>query len=106
MPMEIVAFAKRFENGSWRAWEHECTDQEVEAVLDSAQAKAQNRLHFGPPTYLDCLEGARYVLDVAFGTAGSPRDGDMRVQGVSVDGVLFGISYELSQHFPLLKRVA
>jgi len=41
--MKIVVLAERFENGAWRDWEHNCDDQEVDAVIDSANAKAADR---------------------------------------------------------------
>jgi len=97
--MEIVIFAERFKNGIWKAWEHTCSDEELAAVEDSARAKAQNRLSFGPPLPADYLEGARYIFNVAFGPQDNPRDGDTRVNGVCVDGVVVGVLQKLGRHF-------
>lgn len=85
--MEIVVFGRRFGNGNWEQWEHTCSEEEMLWVEDSTAAKAQDRSHFGPPLPIDYLKGARYIFDVAYGPAGSPRDGDTRVHGVSVNGV-------------------
>ena len=47
--MNIIVFASRFEDRNWKPWEIECTDEELDAVYDSAVAKARDRLNFGPP---------------------------------------------------------
>ncbi len=96
--MEIIVFAERFEHGMWGVWEHKCSEEELAAVEDSARAKAQNRLSFGPPLPADYLEGARYIFDVAFGPKDNPRDGDTRVNGVCVDGVVVGVLRKISRH--------
>ena len=104
--MNIIVFASRFEDRNWKPWEIECTDEELDAVYDSAVAKARDRLNFGPPDLVDYLFGATYIFDIALGPAESPRGGDTRVHAVCVDGVLFGSSTELSQQFELLRNVA
>ncbi len=104
--MEIIVFAKRVESGNWNLWEHTCTEEEANAVHDSAVAKTQDRLNFGPPDLIDYVFGAGYIFDISSGSAESSRNGDTRVYGVCVDGELFGNSTELSRHFELLRKVA
>jgi hypothetical protein len=104
--MNIIVFACRFEDRNWKAWEHECTAEEGDAVHDSAMAKAQDRLNFGPPELMDYLFGAHYIFEIARGSAERPREADTRVHAVCVDGMLFGSSTQLSQQFGLLKNVA
>lgn len=87
-------------------WEHTCSEEEVDAVKDSAQAKANARFSLGPPTLIDYLAGARYIFDVAFGQLDNPRDGDTRVHGACVDGIVIGISHELSRHVAVAEKVA
>lgn len=89
--MEIIVFGKRFGCGSWEDWEHTCSEEEVHWTHDSALAKAQDRSHFGPPLPIDYLKGARFIFDVAYGPKDNPRDGDIRVHGVSVNGARAGI---------------
>ncbi|MGB7264371.1 MAG: hypothetical protein WBC92_02590 [Terracidiphilus sp.] len=103
--MEVVVFAKRFRNGSWEVWEHTCSKEEVDAVNDSASVKAMDRLSF-EPLPVDYLWGARYIFDVARGESDNPRDGDTCVHGVSVDGVLIGVSEELSRYIRQSDKVA
>lgn len=38
--MLMTIFATRFEDGVWKGWEHTCDQDETEAVIDSANAKA------------------------------------------------------------------
>ena len=104
--MEIIVFARRFENGNWGLWEHTCSEEEVDAVKDSAQAKAYARFSLAPPILIDYLAGARYIFDVAFGPLNEPRDGDTRVHGACIDGILIGISDELSRHAAEAEKVA
>lgn len=82
--MRIIIFAKRFEGGSWKSWEHECDPDEVEAMLDSAAAKAFSRTFSRVPTDIDYREAARYEFDRAYGTADKPVEGDVRVLRVDV----------------------
>jgi hypothetical protein len=102
--MKIVVLAERFEEGAWKDWERSCDEEEVEAVIDSANAKAADRTH-PRPSYIDYLTGAAYVFDVAFGPRGDPKDGDTRVYGAIVDEMLIGISHKVERHF-LLKDTA
>ena len=102
--MKIIVLAERFEVGAWKDWEHTCDEEEVEAVIDSANAKAADRTH-PRPSYIDYLKGAAYVFDVAFGSREDPKDGDTRVYGAIVDEVLIGIKDRVERHF-LLKDSA
>ena len=101
--MKITVLAERFEEGAWKDWEHTCDEEEVEAVIDSANAKAADRVHSRPSDidYLDYLTGAAYVFDVAFGPREDPKDGDTRVYGAIVDEMLIGISDKVERHFLL-----
>jgi hypothetical protein len=104
--MEIIVLAKKFRNGNWQVWEHLCSEEEVDAVKDSAREKALDRMTFEPPIPVDYLWGAQYIFDVARGESDNPRDGDTRVHGVSVDGVLIGVSEELSRYIRQSDKVA
>lgn len=99
--MFISVFALRFEGGVWKDWEHACTFAETEAVSDSANAKALEHGRIREPLFIDYLEGARYIFDVAFGTINSPRDGDTKVYGVLVGGMVIAEYQELQRHFAL-----
>jgi hypothetical protein len=104
--MEIIVFARRFENGNWGMWEHTCSEEEVDAVKDSAQARAYARFSLASPVLIDYLAGARYIFDAAFGPLDRPRDGDTRVHGVCVDGIVVGISDELRRPAAVAEKVA
>jgi len=82
--LRIIIFAKRFEGGSWKSWEHECAQDEVEAMLDSAAAKAFSRTFSRVPTDVDYREAGRYEFDRAYGTPDKPAEGDVRVLRVDV----------------------
>ena len=99
--MLITIFAVRFEDGVWRDWEHACSFAETEAVFDSAKAKALEHGGIREPVFVDYLEGARYIFDVAYGTMNSPRDGDTKVYGVLVGGLVIAQYEELQHHFAL-----
>jgi len=96
--MKIVVLAERFENGAWRDWEHNCDDQEVDAVIDSANAKAADRKQ-SQPSYIDYLAGAAYIFNVAYGPQEDPKQGDMRVYGVIVNEMLIGKYDKVQHHF-------
>jgi len=104
--VEIVVFAKIFKRGNWEIWEHRCSPEEINAIEDSARGYAQNRLSMDTPLPVDYLQGAGYIFDVARGLEDKPRDGDKRVHGVSVNGVLIGVTNELTQHPSEPKKVA
>jgi hypothetical protein len=104
--MDILIFAKRFCNGNWVAWQHQCTEGEAEAVADSARAKAQDRLNFDSSDGDDYLAGARYIYDVAYGLLDHPRDGDTRVHAVSVNGMLIAMSEEPARQITEPHRAA
>jgi hypothetical protein len=96
--MNIVVLAERFENGVWRDWQHICDEGEVEAVIDSANAKAADRMQ-SQPSYIDYLTGAAYIFNVAFGSREDPKDGDTRVYGAIVNEMLIGSSDKIEHHF-------
>jgi len=99
--MGITIFALRFEGGSWRDWEHTCDMEELEAVEDSARVKACDNGRPGAPTYVDFLEGARYIFDIAFGPREKPQQGDVEVFGVLVDRMVIGRFEQMQRHFAL-----
>jgi hypothetical protein len=94
-----MVLAKRLENGAWKDWVHLCAADEINAGADSANAKAQDRGWYETPTFLDYLEGARYIFNVARGLVESPREGDTQVYGVVVDQMVIGGYEELKRHF-------
>ena len=100
-PMLITIFAIRFEGGVWKDWEHACTFSETESVIDSANAKAFEQGRIREPVFVDYLEAARYIFDVAFGTKNSPRDGDTKVYGVLVGDMVIAEYRELQRHIAL-----
>lgn len=104
--MEIVVFAQCFRRGSWEPWEHQCGIEEVEGVADSARAYAADRGRIGLPVLVDYLDGARYIFDVAYGPPDSPKDGDIQIYGISVDGMLIGTYRELRYHLKVVKQAA
>jgi hypothetical protein len=95
----LIVIGARSESGVWHAWEHTCTPDEVEAVVDSAKAKAQDYGRPGQLTYVDHLEDARYMFNVAYGPSESPADGDIRVYGVRVDRIVIGEYEHVKRHF-------
>jgi hypothetical protein len=99
--MLITVFATRFSGGVWKDWEHTCTEEEVEAIADTANAKADERCPGGTPVFADYLEGARYIFNVAFGPPESPREGDTDVYGVLVDEIVIARFKELREHFAM-----
>ena len=98
--MRIIVFAERFEDGAWRHWQHLCTEEEVEAVVDSANAKAADRLQ-SQPSHLDYLTGAAYIFNVAFGPKENPKNGDTRVYGTVVDDIPIGIHAMFEKYLKL-----
>jgi len=97
--MLITIFATQFLGGVWKDWEHTCNEEEVEAVVDSANAKAAERFPGWPPTFEDYLNGARYMFNVAYGAPESPREGDTKVYGVLVNDVVIARFEQLREHF-------
>ena len=98
--MKILVFAERYESGAWRDWEHVCDEDELEAVVDSACAKAADSRR-NPPVFVDYLFGARYIFDVARGHGDSPAEGDTRVYAAVVNGMLVGEYLRVERHFQL-----
>ncbi len=88
--MEIVVFAEQFTNGSWDVWEHTCSPNEIEAVVDTAVVRAKVRSSNGRLIHDDFLESARCTFNVAHGPANNPMDGDIRVYCVCVDQFVIG----------------
>jgi len=103
--VEIVVFAKVFRKGNWEISEHRCSDEDVDAVEDSARAYAQNRLSVHPLP-IDYLQAAKYVFEVACGPEDKPKEGDTRVHGVSVNAILIEVRDESSQSSHEPKKVA
>jgi hypothetical protein len=99
--MLITIFATRFLGGSWKDWEHSCNEEEVEAVADSAKAKADERLSGVQPAFADYLDGAGYIFNVAFGPPESPSEGDTNVYGVRVNDIVIARFEQLREHFAL-----
>jgi hypothetical protein len=95
----VIVFGLRSESGDWKPWEHTCTVDEVEAVVDSAKAKAADYGRPGQLTCVDYLEGSRYMFNVAYGPRERPADGDIRVYGVRVDRIVIGEYEQLKRHF-------
>lgn len=98
--MKIIVLAERFEDGAWKDWQHICSEEEVEAVVDSANAKAADRLQ-SRPAHIDYLTGSAYIFNVAFGPKEDPNSGDTRVYGAIVDDMPIGIYAKIEQHFRL-----
>jgi hypothetical protein len=96
--MKIVVLAERFEDSAWRDWQHTCNEGEVEAVIDSANAKAGDRAQ-SQASFIDYLSGAAYVFNVAFGTREGPKDGDTRVYAAIVNEMLIGTYDKIERHF-------
>lgn len=94
-----MVYGRRFQSGQWRIWEHTCTSEEFEAVLDSAAASAADHRRVGQPTHADYFRGARYVFDVAFGAREAPAEGDIWTYGIRIDQILFGDYEKLREHF-------
>ena len=84
--MEIAVLAIRFVDGSWKEYQHFCSREEVDAVLNSAAAKAFEKFRYSAPQYADYLAGAGYVFNVKRGADDRPAEGDTLVYGVQVDG--------------------
>jgi hypothetical protein len=53
--MEMMVFAIRYEDGAWKEYVHDCTNEEIEAIVDSAMAKAFERFRSGTPDHTDFL---------------------------------------------------
>lgn len=99
--MKIIVLAERFEDGQWKDWEHICNEAEIDAVADSAMAKAADHMHLSQPAYIDYLDGAAYIFNVARGMREAPRDGDVRVYAAIVNNILIGINDDIERHFRL-----
>ncbi len=95
----IVVYGLLFKQGNWTNWEHTCSIEEMDGVLDSAKAKAFEHGHQGRLTYADFLEGSKYIFNVAYGPRENPVDGDTMVYGVRVDNMVLGDWRALKEHF-------
>ncbi len=83
--MQISVFAIQYISGEWKEYEHTCSPEEVESVIDSAKAKAFEQFRYSNPQYADYLEGAQYVFDVVRGLPDAPAEGDIQVVGVLME---------------------
>jgi hypothetical protein len=88
--MQITLFAIRFTEGNWKEYEHVCSEKEVESVVDSANAKARERVRHWMPQDADYLAGASAVFNAARGPEESSVEGDMLVYSVEVDDQVVG----------------
>jgi hypothetical protein len=95
----IVVYGLRFERGKWNSWEYTCSAEEIDGVVDSARAKAADHGRPEKPTYVDYLEGSRYIFDIAYGPREKPVEGDVWVYGVRVDQMVIGNFEELKHYF-------
>ena len=95
--MQLTVFAFRYTKGVWKYYEHYCDEGEMDAVIDSAKAKAFEHLRPNAPYYVDFLAGARYIFNVAYGPSEDPAEGDLRVFAVKVDGVVVGPTADLEE---------
>jgi hypothetical protein len=86
--MQIVVIAIRFKDGAWKEYQHNCSKEEIEAVIDSTAAKAFERFRYRTPEHADFLAGASYVFNVARGTRDNPAEGDTLVLEVQISGKL------------------
>lgn len=102
--MKVIVLAERFVDGSWTDWEHLCDQPELEAVIDSANAKAADNMR-SQPSYRDYLAGVAYTFNIACGAPDTPQIGDTRVYAVIVNGMLIGNSDKVQLHF-LASRLA
>jgi len=96
--MEIVVFAEQFRNGRWDVWEHTCSPKEVQAVVSSALARANDRSLNAKPTHDDFLESARSLFEVAHSPVKRPDEGDTRVYCVCVDQLVIGVYEKIRQY--------
>jgi len=94
----LSVFGSRFAEGRWEHWEHICVEQEVEAVVDSAEALAsdRSRKHSSLGLY---LAAAAYVFDRAYGETDAPEEGDLRVHAAVVDELAIGKYESIERHF-------
>ena len=63
----ITIVTTQFLGGVWKDWEHTCNEEEADAVVDSARAKADEHSPAGTPDSVDYFPGARSIFDVAYG---------------------------------------
>ncbi len=82
--MQFIVYCVRYTDRGWKKHRHVCSDQENEAVVDSAKAYALMRFPDQKLTFSDYLAGARYMFDVAFGPRDQPVIGDTVVTGLKV----------------------
>ncbi len=96
--MEIVVYAEQFRSGSWDVWEHICSPKEVQAVVDSVRARANDRGLGAHAIHDDFLEAVRSMFDVMRDAATNPRDGDRQVYCVCVDQLVIGVYEKIRQY--------
>ncbi len=96
--MEIRIFAEEFVDGSWDFWEYTCGQEEADALMDCAVAKALGRASIKKPSHHDFLESARHMFNVSLGEPSYPKDGDRRVYCVCVGPVVIGVYEKVRQY--------
>ena len=96
--MNITVFAERFEDGSWRKWEHSCSGRELDDMLVSARRIAFDRTPFEVPVHTDYLNAAGRLFNVQSGSSRGPLEGDVEVFAVMIDHVLIGIYDKIRSH--------
>jgi hypothetical protein len=95
--MQIVVFAIQFRDGAWMDYQHNCSNEETEAVIESSKAKAFERFRHRTPNHADYLAASSYLFNVARGTADKPAEGDTLVLEVQGDDELSLTTAETEQ---------
>ena len=96
--MRIIIFAEQFMNSSWDVWEHACSQNEAQALVDSARTIAKTHTPKGRLAHEDFLQSARQIFDVAHGTPACPRHGDIRVYCICIDQTVIGVCDKIRRY--------
>ena len=83
--MQINVFAIRYSDGTWQEYQHLCSPEETNAIIASAEHRADERFKYRIAHDSDYLTGASNVFNVARGRDDRPAEGDTVVFGVQVD---------------------
>ena len=83
--MQINVFAIRYSGGSWQEYQHVCSPEEANAIIESGAVKAEDRFRYRIAQDSDVLTRASNVFNVARGQDDNPAEGDTVVFGVQVD---------------------